>query len=142
MEAFSCLYTFPGVDFGRMNEAAQALCGQHDFRCFEKTGADSKTSVCTVTQACWQRYTPTHLALTGGDGEDDYWYFRISADRFLRNMVRAVVGTLLEVGRGKRSVAGFQELVLPPDFSGGTVLRGLAGESVPGHALFLSSVRY
>lgn len=142
MDAFSYLYTFPGVDFGRMNEAAQALLGHHDFRCFEKTGADSKTSLCTVTQAAWQRYTPTHLSLTGRQGGEDYWYFRISADRFLRNMVRAVVGTLLEVGRGKRSVEDFRSLVLPPDFSGGTVMRCLAGESVPGHALFLSGVQY
>ena len=142
MDAFSCLYTFPGVDFDAMNEAAQALLGRHDFRCFEKTGADSKTSVCTVSQAAWHRYTPTHLALTGREGGDDYWYFRIEADRFLRNMVRAVVGTLLEVGRGKRSVEGFASLVLPPDFEGDTVMRSLAGESVPGHALFLSEVRY
>ena len=175
VEAFSYLYTFPGVDFDAMNEAAQALPGEHDFRCFEKTGADSKTSVCTVYEAAWRRYTPTHLQLSGRDGGDDYWYFRIAADRFLRNMVRAVVGTLLEVGRGKRSVADFRSLVLPPDYAGlassqqaagnyfsdksaekpisappsttpthgkPLFMRGLAGESVPGHALFLSDVRY
>ena len=103
----------------------------------------------------------------------DYWYFRISADRFLRNMVRAVVGTLLEVGRGKRSVDDFAALVLPADYteegSPGSGARepdcdgnhpaiplegaqgvtgrlpagrSRAGESVPGHALFLSSVCY
>ncbi|MCR4823986.1 MAG: tRNA pseudouridine(38-40) synthase TruA [Bacteroidales bacterium] len=142
VEAFSCLYTFPEVDFDAMNAAAQALPGRHDFRCFEKTGADSKTSVCTVSEAAWHRYTPSHLALTGRQGGDDYWYFRISADRFLRNMVRAVVGTLLEVGRGKRSVEGFGSLILPPDYEGEEVLRSLAGESVPGHALFLSGIRY
>lgn len=146
VENFSYLYTFPGVDFEAMNRAAEALLGRHDFRCFEKSGADSKTSICTVSQAAWQRYTPTHLQLTGHPGGDDYWYFRISADRFLRNMVRAVVGTLLEVGRGKRSVAEFQSLVLPvsssTDQDGGSPARSLAGESVPGHALFLSEVRY
>jgi tRNA pseudouridine38-40 synthase len=175
VDGYSCLYTFPGVDFEAMNQAAQALLGHHDFRCFEKTGADSKTSLCTVTQAAWHRYTPTHLALTGREGGDDYWYFRITADRFLRNMVRAVVGTLLEVGRGKRTLSGFQSLILPPDYAGlsgldrshpgsdhshsgpdgshsGPLcshsgldpesLRSLAGESVPGHALFLSAVRY
>jgi len=141
-DAYSCLYTFPGVDFDAMNRAAQALCGQHDFRCFEKTGADSKTSLCTVSEAGWHRYTPTHLALTGSQGGDDYWYFRIAADRFLRNMVRAVVGTLLEVGRGKRSVEEFRALVLPADYEGDEVLRSRAGESVPGHALFLSKVQY
>jgi len=153
VDAFSYLYTFPGVDFDRMNEAAQALLGQHDFRCFEKTGADSKTSLCTVSEAAWHRYTPTHLQLTGREGGEDYWYFRIAADRFLRNMVRAVVGTLLEVGRGKRTVADFQSLVLPVSSSAGSdssfagltgesPARSLAGESVPGKALFLSEVRY
>ena len=144
MDAFSWLYTFPEVDFEAMNVAAQALLGRHDFRCFEKTGADSKTSLCTVTQAAWHRYTPTHLALTGRDGGGDYWYFRISADRFLRNMVRAVVGTLLEVGRGKRSVEDFAALVLPVDYTedGSPAGRSRAGESVPGHALFLSGIQY
>lgn len=145
-ESFSCLYTFPGVDFEAMNSAAQALLGQHDFRCFEKSGADSRTSLCTVSQAAWHRYTPSHLALTGRDGGEDYWYFRISADRFLRNMVRAVVGTLLEVGRGKRTEAEFRALVLPPDAARGGARPGAsrsrAGESVPGHALFLSGIRY
>ena len=124
----------------------QALVGRHDFRCFEKSGADSKTSICTVTAAAWHRYTPVHLSLTGRDGGDDYWYFRISADRFLRNMVRAIVGTLLEVGRGKRGEEGFRALVLPPDSafadSPAGALRSRAGESVPGHALFLNEIRY
>ena len=77
----------------------------------------------------------------------DYWYFRISADRFLRNMVRAVVGTLLEIGRGKRDAGSIAEIVGPsiPDGAqvpkGGT-RRSLSGESVPGHALFLSRVDY
>ena len=150
-DSWSWLYTFPEVDFDLMNEVAQALAGRHDFRCFEKTGADSKTSICTVAQARWQRYTPTHLALTGREGGDDYWYFRISADRFLRNMVRAIVGTLLEVGRGKRSPDDFRALILPADgtadpaagLSGPAApARSLAGESVPGHALFLSRIRY
>ena len=172
-DGYSYLYTFPDVDFEAMNRAAQALPGRHDFRCFEKTGADSKTSLCTVREAGWHRYTPTHLSLTGRDGGDDYWYFRISADRFLRNMVRAVVGTLLEVGRGKRSVEDFAALVLPADYTDegspgsgarepdcdgnhpaipleGTqgvtgrlpAGRSRAGESVPGHALFLSGVCY
>ena len=67
--------------------------------------------------------------------EDYYWYFRVSADRFLRNMVRAIVGSLIEVGRGKQSPEWIAELV-----ANGT--RGDAGESVPGHALFLSKVLY
>ena len=69
------------------------------------------------------------------DRESTYWYFRVSADRFLRNMVRAIVGTLIEVGRGKHDPAWVKELIE-------TGMRGDAGESVPGHALFLSKVRY
>ena len=64
-----------------------------------------------------------------------YWYFRIAADRFLRNMVRATVGTLIEVGRGKHAPEWVAELI-----ESGT--RGDAGESVPGHALFLNKVDY
>jgi tRNA pseudouridine38-40 synthase len=65
----------------------------------------------------------------------EYWYFRISADRFLRNMVRAVVGTMIEIGRGKHDPGWIPELL-------GSGTRGDAGESVPGHALFLSKVLY
>ncbi|MBR2224712.1 MAG: tRNA pseudouridine synthase A [Bacteroidales bacterium] len=68
-------------------------------------------------------------------GEPPYWYFRVSADRFLRNMVRAIVGTLIEVGRGKHKPEWVKDLVE-------TGTRGDAGESVPGHALFLSKVKY
>lgn len=147
VESFSYMYTYPDLDFERMNLAAEALCGRHDFRCFEKVGADSKTSVCTIRKALWESYEPTLCASrrTYPDGKtmEDYWKFTICADRFLRNMVRAVVGTLLEVGRGKRSVESFKSLVLDADYSGEKrVMRSSAGESVPGHALFLTSVKY
>ena len=194
MEKYSLLYTFP-LDFEAMNRAAALLVGTHDFSCFQKLGSDVKTSICTVTEAFWKPYTPSHIAVMGAPAQlpgelsggcarpqaanpdvssqqsgssdaiswgpstanptlsdavpggmsqtdpalsdcgEDYWYFRISADRFLRNMVRAVVGSLLEVGRGKRSVEDFSRLL-----DGGT--RSLAGESVPGHPLFLSKVKY
>jgi tRNA pseudouridine38-40 synthase len=168
VEKFSLLYTFP-LDFEAMNRAAALLVGTHDFSCFQKIGSDVKTSICTVTEAFWKPYTPSHIAVMGApaplpgqfvsgsarpqaanpeaasrpspanpalsDCGEDYWYFRISADRFLRNMVRAVVGSLLEVGRGKRSVEDFSRLL-----DGGT--RSSAGESVPGHPLFLSKVEY
>lgn len=137
------------LDFEAMNRAAAMLVGRHDFACFEKTGTDVKTSVCTVTEAFWAPYVPTHVALMGFEpaaGTPEGWrymYFRISADRFLRNMVRAIVGTLLEVGRGKRSVEDFASLILPVSEDGkhGS-LRSRAGDSVPGHALFLSGVEY
>ena len=161
------------LDIDAMNEAAGLLLGTHDFRCFEKTGSDNRTSICTVTEAFWTPYTPDHVAIMGfspATFRPDspvspvplYLYFRISADRFLRNMVRAVVGSLLEVGRGRRSPADFAALILPADHDAlilpagpdagqggrrrtsvdGTPLRSLAGESVPGHALFLSRVDY
>ena len=147
------------LDFEAMNRAAALLVGRHDFACFEKTGTDVKTTVGTVTEAFWAPYTPTHVALmgfgpaapepAGPAAEWRYVYVRISADRFLRNMVRAIVGTLLEVGRGKRSVEDFASLILPvgtvlPEETAGkrTSLRGRAGDSVPGHALFLSGVDY
>lgn len=157
--SYSYLYGYPNLDFDAMNRAAEALLGTHDFSCFEKSGSDNKTSVCTVFEAGWHPYTPTHAALMGrreggpfaevfcegpergGSGAKglpsagDYWYFRIAADRFLRNMVRAVVGTLLEVGRGKRSADSIATLI-----DGGT--RSDSGESVPGHALFLSRIDY
>jgi tRNA pseudouridine38-40 synthase len=73
-----------------------------------------------------------------GPVSDDcsYWYFRISADRFLRNMVRAVVGTLIDIGRGRYEPSRIKEIL------DGKGSRSDAGESVPGHALFLSSVQY
>ena len=158
------------LDIDAMNEAAALLLGTHDFRCFEKVGSDNRTSICTVTQALWTPYTPDHVAImgfapaasnpdaqpaglaTGQNAVPSYLYFRIAADRFLRNMVRAVVGSLLEVGRGRRTVADFASLILPPPTeqaldrgsiaADGTPFRSLAGESVPGHALFLSRVDY
>lgn len=140
VSSFSYLCTFP-LDFEAMNRAASLLVGTHDFSCFEKIGADNKTSICTVTEAFWKPYSPSICAHGGilsspqPDDESIYWYFRISADRFLRNMVRAITGSLIEVGRGKRSIEEFAKLV-----DGGD--RSMAGESVPGNALFLSGVKY
>ena len=138
--AYSWQCGYPGLDFDAMNEACQYLLGEHDFSCFEKVGGANKTSLCTITEAFWKPYTPTYLSLMGLDGRAQeeippYWYFRVSADRFLRNMVRAIVGTLIEVGRGKHEPAWVKELIE-------TGTRGDAGESVPGHALFLSKVKY
>ena len=124
------------LDIGKMNEAAAYLLGEHDFRCFEKTGGNNLTSVCTVTEAVWSTYRPTHIEMMGMDcGEGDYIVFRIKANRFLRNMVRAIVGSLIEVGRGKRSPEWIAELVAE-----GT--RSDAGSSVPGNALFFSGAAY
>ena len=122
------------LDVDAMNRAAALLLGTHDFSCFEKTGGNNKTSVCTVFEARWTPYEPTHAALLGFPAEG-YLYFRVAADRFLRNMVRAIVGTLLEIGRGKQAPEWMQDVLASRD-------RGVAGESVPGHALFLNKVDY
>lgn len=142
LENFSYLCQYPELDFELMNKAASLLIGRHDFRCFEKAGADCKTSICTVFSAYWEEYKPCPAAWDGEQG--DYWRFKICANRFLRNMVRAVVGTLLEVGRDKRSLESFGQLILDADCAQdrNTSSRSLAGESVPGKALFLNSVRY
>ncbi len=134
-EKFSYRFSFP-IDVEAMNEAARMIVGTRDFSCFEKVGGNNKTSICTVTEAYWKTYTPDHMELMGYPGaEGDYLVFTISADRFLRNMVRAVVGTLLEIGRGKRPVSWMQEVLSSGD-------RCAAGDSVPGHALFLTKVDY
>lgn len=136
--AYSCYCGWPEFDVAAMNRAAGLLVGTHDFSCFEKKGSDNKTSVCTVFEAAWKPYTPSHLLVTGGDDvitDSAYLYFRITADRFLRNMVRAIVGTLIEVARGKRSPESVADLLASGD-------RCSAGESVPGNALFLSKVEY
>ena len=133
VRAFSWQCGYPSLDFEAMNQACQYLLGTHDFSCFEKTGTDNKTSICTVYDAYWKPYVPSHIQVMGGEGE--YWFFRIAADRFLRNMVRATVGTLIEVGRGKHDPEWVAELI-----KNGS--RGDAGESVPGNALFLNKVGY
>jgi len=141
----SYYYGYPSVDFDAMNRAAEALLGTHDFSCFEKSGGDNKTSICTVFEAGWHEYVPTHVNASVAQNSGQYRYFRIAADRFLRNMVRAIVGTLLEVGRGKRTPEEFAALVLDAgeeEAGGRKSLRPNSGESAPAHALFLSSVEY
>ena len=112
-----------GLDFGKMNEAAALLLETSDFTSFAKLHTDAKTNICRVTKARWEQIGP------------EVWVFVITADRFLRNMVRAVVGTLVEVGRGKMSVERFAEVIAKRD-------RCAAGTSMPGHALFLWDVTY
>lgn len=110
-------------DVEAMNRAALVLLGRHDFSSFEKTGGANKTDICTVTEARWEALDETHFVFT------------ITADRFLRNMVRATVGTLLEVGRGRRAPEWVAEVLEARD-------RGMAGQSVYGEALFLEEIRY
>ena len=134
-EKFSYRMRYP-LDIKKMNEAASYLLGEHDFSCFEKTGGNNATSICNVSQACWKPYRPTHIELMGYPYEEgDYLVFKIRANRFLRNMVRAIVGSLIEVGRGKRAPEWISYLIAE-----GT--RSDAGSSVPGKALFFSGAEY
>lgn len=114
---------FQTPDFAAMNEAARRLFDYTDFTSFSKLHTDVKTNNCRIMHAEWTQV------------DDMTWVFTIQADRFLRNMVRAIVGTLLEVGRGKLSVEGFCRIIEQKD-------RCRAGTSVPGNALFLVDVTY
>lgn len=114
---------FNELDFAKMNEAAKILFEYIDFTSFSKLHTDVKTNNCRIMHAEWIQL-------------DEYeWVFTIQADRFLRNMVRAVVGTLVEVGRGKMTLDDFRRVIEKKD-------RCSAGNSVPGHALFLVDVGY
>ena len=120
--AYSCELHYP-LDFAKMNDAARILMTYEDFGAFCKSGADVKTTLCQVTKAEWVQTSPTT------------WYFEIRANRFLRNMVRAVVGTLIEVGRGRLSLDDFKKVIEGKQ-------RSDAGESMPGNALFLEDIVY
>lgn len=111
------------LDFSLMNEAAAYLLECNDFAAFCKVHTDVKTTICKVTEARW---------IDDGGG---CWHFVISADRFLRNMVRAVVGTLIDVGRHRLTLEQFKAVVEGKN-------RSNAGESMPGNALFLEDVKY
>ena len=115
-----------GLDFDAMNRAAAHLLEVDDFTSFAKLHSDAKTNICRVTSAEWVETIP---------GDPTRHTFIITADRFLRNMVRAVVGTLVEVGRGKMSLDDFRAVVARHD-------RCAAGTSMPPHPLFLHDVTY
>jgi len=110
-------------DFELMNRAARVLMEYKDFTSFSKVNTDTKTNDCTITEARWDRV-----------GEDQ-WRFTVTANRFLRNMVRAIVGTLMEVGRGRMTIEQLRSVIEAKD-------RCRAGDSVPGNALFLVEVLY
>ncbi|MDR2954237.1 MAG: tRNA pseudouridine(38-40) synthase TruA [Prevotella sp.] len=113
---------FDSPDIERMNACANILFEYEDFTSFSKLHTDVKTNNCTVMQAGWEKL------------RDDY-IFTIQANRFLRNMVRSIVGTLLEVGRHKIGIDDFRYIIEAKD-------RGRAGTSAPGHALFLEEIEY
>lgn len=113
----------PELDFEAMNEAASLMLGRRDFTSFSKLHTDTRTNICDLREARWEQI------------DADNWCFVITADRFLRNMVRAVVGTLVDVGRGKLSPEDVMKIIEKQD-------RCAAGTSMPAHALFLWQVDY
>ena len=110
------------LDFEAMNRAAGTLKDYRDFTSFSKLHTDVKTNNCNITLAEWIQ-------------ENDEWIFTIRADRFLRNMVRAIVGTLFEVGRGKMTLDEFSTVIEGKD-------RCKAGVSVPAQGLYLVDIQY
>lgn len=117
------LYVFGELNFEAMNEAAAYLLEVKDFTSFSKVNTQTHTNNCTVTFAQWLK-----------QNENEY-VFRITANRFLRNMVRATVGTLLEVGKGKMTLEEFKTIINNKN-------RSDAGMSVAGHALYLTNIQY
>jgi tRNA pseudouridine38-40 synthase len=115
-------YFFHPLDVNAMNEAANILFEYRDFQCFSKTHTDVKTFNCDVMEARWEQHGNKLI-------------FTISADRFLRNMVRAIVGTLVNVGLEKISIDDFKTIIENRD-------RNQAGFSVPAHGLYLTKVIY
>ena len=110
------------LDVSAMNIAAQKLLTYTNFQCFSKTNTDVKTFNCRITEAYWEQ-------------KDDMLVFTITADRFLRNMVRAIVGTLVAIGSGKLPVEALDSIIMSRD-------RGQAGASAPAQGLFLTAVGY
>ena len=117
-------YEFNGnLDIERMNEASRILFKHIDYQCFSKIKTEVLTFNCTILEAQWK------------EEKNDLLVFHIKANRFLRGMVRAIVGTLLEVGIGKISESDFERIILSKD-------RKKAGWSVPAEGLFLMEVNY
>jgi tRNA pseudouridine38-40 synthase len=115
-------YCFKSIDIKTMNHAAALLVGEHDFECFSKVKTDVNHFICDIKKAHWNE-------------KDGLLVFSITANRFLRGMVRAVVGTLLDVGSGKISLEEFKDILKSKD-------RKKAGMNVPPEGLYLMSVKY
>ena len=115
-------YFHQKLDLDLMNEAARILFNYTDFQCFSKVNTDVNTFDCTIFEAYWKR-------------ENGNLIFTISANRFLRNMVRAIVGTLVNIGLHKITLADFSNIIESKN-------RDKAGFSVPAHGLYLTKIEY
>ena len=111
------------LDIKKMNEACKYLLSNDDFKSFSKSKTDVKTYICDIQEAYWTQV------------DDDTYIFKIKANRFLRNMVRAIVGTLIEVGQNIITIDQFNDVILSKN-------RAKAGYSVPAHGLYLTDVEY
>lgn len=120
----TCVFLRPAPDWELMNEAASTLVQRADFSAFCRTASATTNRVCNVSQATWERMP-----------SDGQWRFVVSADRFLHGMVRAFVGTLLEIGSGKRDLADLQRVIESRD-------RRQAGPAAPARGLILAKVDY
>jgi tRNA pseudouridine38-40 synthase len=116
-------YVHGELDFELMNRAAAILLEYEDFTSFSKLNTQNKTNNCKISKAVWQQ---------SGEGE---WRFTIRADRFLRGMVRAIVGTLVMVGKNKITIDEFRKIIVAKD-------RSRAGNNAPAQALFLTGILY
>ena len=117
----SWYYSLP-LDVEKMNEACKILFEYIDFECFSKTHTDVNTFNCKIFEANWKQ-------------NEDKLVFTIAADRFLRNMVRAIVGTMINIGSGKVSLNDFRKIIESKN-------RSKAGFSVPAHGLYLTKIEY
>lgn len=115
-------YLHQKLDLEKMNQASKMLFEYQDFQCFSKVHTDVTTFNCSIFEANWKQ-------------DKNRIVFTISADRFLRNMVRAIVGTLTEIGSGKRNLDDLKKIIESKD-------RNQAGASAPAHGLFLTKVEY
>lgn len=123
-------FQFP-LNIDKMNEACQILFKHNDFECFSKVNTDVNTFNCVIFEAHWTRGNPE----ASGKQNGNKLIFTIAADRFLRNMVRAIIGTMINIGTGKISLADFEKIIDSKD-------RSQAGFSVPAHGLYLTKIEY
>jgi tRNA pseudouridine38-40 synthase len=115
-------FVYGDIDIKKLNEAASVLFDYTDFTSFSKVNTDTKTNNCKIKFAQWEE-------------KNNLLIFTITADRFLRNMVRAIVGTLMDIGRGKNNIEGLRKIIESKN-------RSNAGYSVPAKGLFLTKVEY
>lgn len=130
-----CWHSPSFLNLRSMNSASEILLNTSDFTSFAKLHSDAKTNICEVIEAYWCPINEDKEAINFLGNINDGIVFTITADRFLRNMVRAIVGTLVDVGRGKLSINDVEKIIESKN-------RCSAGSSMPSNALFLWHISY